>query len=161
DTRPDKRARLVARLLAGPAYVNHFVNVWRALLLPEVSTNFATRLQQQSFEGWLRQQLSQGAGYDRMVRELLTTPVAGAQPFKQPGAMPPSPAGFYLAKELKPENLAAATSRVFLGVRLECAQCHDHPFADWKKDQFWSFAAFFAGLTRQGPGEFAGAGEEF
>src|SRR5206468_1048089 len=67
-----------------------------------------------------------------------------------------SPQEFYLAKEMKPENLAAVTARLFLGVRLECAQCHDHPFGRWSRRQFWSFAAFFAGLARAperfGPG---------
>ena len=57
-----------------------------------------------------------------------------------------SPAGFYMSKEIKAENLAASTARMFLGIRLECAQCHDHPFATWKREQFWGMAAFFAGL---------------
>ena len=56
----------------------------------------------------------------------------------------PSPAAYYTAKGGKPENLAAGVARVFLGIRLECAQCHNHPFASWKREQFWSFAAFFA-----------------
>src|SRR5262249_20391132 len=51
------------------------------------------------------------------------------------------------ANEGKPENLGAAVSRLFLGVRLECAQCHDHPFAPYTKEQFWEFAAFFAELN--------------
>jgi hypothetical protein len=57
-----------------------------------------------------------------------------------------SPIGFYMAKEGKPENLAASTARLFLGVRLECAQCHDHPFGGWTRDEFWGQAAFFAGI---------------
>ncbi len=61
----------------------------------------------------------------------------------------PSPAAFYQATELKPENLAAKTSRLFLGVKLECAQCHDHPFARWSRKQFWEYAAFFSGLKGQ------------
>ena len=61
----------------------------------------------------------------------------------------PTPLAFYLAKDVKPENLAASTARLFLGIRLECAQCHNHPFAQWKREQFWSYAAFFAGLGRQ------------
>src|SRR5262249_47462046 len=56
---------------------------------------------------------------------------------------------FYQVNENKPENLAAATSRLFLGVKLECAQCHDHPFAQWKREQFWSYAAFFGNLQPQ------------
>src|SRR5262249_29105534 len=49
---------------------------------------------------------------------------------------------------------AASTARLFLGIRLECAQCHDHPTATWKREQFWSYAAFFAGFQRQGPDGF-------
>ena len=56
-----------------------------------------------------------------------------------------------VAKEVKGENLAASTARLFLGLRLECAQCHNHPFASWTRDQFWGYAAFFSSLERQGP----------
>ena len=58
---------------------------------------------------------------------------------------------YYLAKEAKPENLAAGAARTFLGIRIECAQCHDHPFARWKREQFWSYAAFFGGIQKPGP----------
>jgi hypothetical protein len=61
------------------------------------------------------------------------------------------PLPFYLAKEVKGENLAASTARLFLGLRLECAQCHNHPFATWTREQFWAYAAFFSGLESQGP----------
>ena len=73
------------------------------------------------------------------------------------GKAEPSPAAFYIAKEGKPENLAAGASRVFLGVRLECAQCHNHPFAKWKREEFWGLAAFFAGVQKQGPDDGFGA----
>src|SRR5262249_46799700 len=53
------------------------------------------------------------------------------------------------------ENLAAVVTRSMLGIRLECAQCHNHPFAKWKREQFWSQAAFFAGISKQGDGLFA------
>jgi hypothetical protein len=59
-----------------------------------------------------------------------------------------NPLAFYIAKDGKRENLAAASSRVFLGVQLECAQCHDHPTSKWTRDQFWSTAAFFGGIER-------------
>jgi hypothetical protein len=156
DPRPDKRQRVIDRLLAGPTYVNHFTNVWRNLLVPEVAAGIQARIQRPSFEGWLRKQLAENAGYDKLVRELLTAPVGAGGLGKVPvgfGGDAPSPAGFFFAKEMKPENLAASTTRIFLGVRLECAQCHNHPFADWKREQFWQFAAFFAGLRRQGMGE--------
>jgi hypothetical protein len=66
------------------------------------------------------------------------------------GGLALSPAGYYLAKENKPENIASGVARVFLGVKLECAQCHKHPFASWKQEQFWGLAAFFAEMSQQG-----------
>ena len=74
--------------------------------------------------------LQQNTAYDAMVRELLTQPMngQGQNPYGQQQGEPTAIA-FYLAKEVKPENLAAASSRLFLGVKIECAQCHNHPFA--------------------------------
>jgi hypothetical protein len=151
DKRPDKRARVVDALLASPRYPIHFTDVWRALLLPEANNNFQVRLQQGTFEAWLKQEVARNVGYDQMVRELLTANLGGngngllaLASVGQPGPLP-----FYLAKEFKPENLAAATSRVFLGINVECAQCHNHPFADWKREQFWGFAAFYSGVKSQ------------
>jgi hypothetical protein len=161
DKRPDKRRRLVEQLLEGPRYVSHFTNVWRALLLPETTTTLQARFLAPGFEAWLRSKLQQNAPYDVMVRELLTVSMNGnGRNAFGPQNGEASPIGFYLAKEVKPEELAAATSRLFLGVKIECAQCHNHPFADWKRDQFWSYAAFFAGLQRQGNGDFVAAGRE-
>jgi hypothetical protein len=164
DRAADKRLRLVRRLLDGQRYVTHFVNVWRSLMLPEQNANFQARFVVPGFTSWLRTQLAKNAGYDRMVRELLTASSGdnnGRVPFGFPGAgQPASPFGFYVAKDLKPENLAASTARLFLGIRLECAQCHNHPFASWKREQFWGYAAFFAGITRQGQGDFVVPGRE-
>ncbi len=161
DKRPDKRQRLVEQLLEGPRYVAHFTNVWRALLLPEAMNNLQTSFLAPGFEMWLHDQLRQNTPYDAMVRELLTLPMDG-QPrnlYGQPNGAA-TPIAFYLAKDLKPENVAAAVSRLFLGAKLECAQCHNHPFAAWRREQFWSFAAFFAGLQRQGNGDFVAPGRE-
>src|SRR5579871_4157112 len=162
DPRRDKRQRLVEQLLEGPRYVAHFTNVWRSLLLPETMNNLQTSFLAPGFEAWLRDKLQQNTAYDAMVRELLTLPMDGPNrnAFRPVNGSVSSPIAFYLAKEVKPENVAAAVSRVFLGVKIECAQCHDHKFADWKREQFWSFAAFFAGLQRQGNGDFVNAGRE-
>jgi hypothetical protein len=154
DKSADKRSRLVESLLDSPRYAAHFANVWRALLLPQ-DNDPQVRSFRLDLEAWLRQQFRNNIGYDRMVRELLTTNVAsdpdeGDQPAEQET---PRPAAFYRANQLRPENLAAATARLFLGVKLECAQCHNHPFAPWKQQQFWEFAAFFAGLeAKRGSG---------
>jgi hypothetical protein len=61
----------------------------------------------------------------------------------------PSPVAFFASNDGKPENLAASTARAFLGVRIGCAQCHDHPTAHWKRDQFWALAAFYSGIERR------------
>jgi hypothetical protein len=164
DTRPDKRERLVNELLGGSRYVTHYTDVWRNLLLPESNNSIQVRFGAGGFESWIKKQIAENVGYDKMVQELLTAPVDGAgRPglavaYGDPNGI--GPQAFYLAKEYKPENIAGATSRLFLGVRLECAQCHDHPFATWKRDQFWGYAAFFAGISRQQQGDFISPGRE-
>jgi hypothetical protein len=160
DKQPDKRARLIEQLLASPAYVFHMTNVWRALLLPEAGNNFQVRLQQPGFENWLKKQVAKNAGYDQMTRELLSAPVGGGGfnigvLFGGAGPLP-----FYLAKEFKPENLASSTARVFLGVSVGCAECHNHPFAEWKREQFWGFTAFFSGITANRQMDFLLPGRE-
>ena len=154
DTAADKRRRLIDRLLNGPDYVSHFTNVWRAAWLPDGGADVDNLGLRGGFEAWLRVRLAENAGYDRMVREIVTSAAAvnprtelSEIPFAmaQPGDV--SPAGFYLANENKPEKLAGSTSRLFLSLRLECAQCHNHPFAEWTREQFWEYAAFFAGVA--------------
>jgi hypothetical protein len=158
---PAKREKLVDELLAGANYANHFTSVWRSLLLPEANSNLQARFQLAAFEGWLRGHLASNTPYDAIVRELITAPIQQGARGIGLGDTEPSPAPFFAAKEFAPENLAAATTRVFLGVKLECAQCHNHPFASWKKDEFWSFAAFFAGVKRQrGGGDIVMPGAE-
>jgi hypothetical protein len=129
DQTPDKRQRLISELLDGPAYPRHFANVWRATLLPDTPAGAENIGVRTGFETWLRQQLKENVAYDQMVRAILA---------------PTGARTFYAANEEKPENLAAATSRLFLGVKIECAQCHRHPFAPWTREQFWSLAAFYA-----------------
>jgi hypothetical protein len=151
DPSPDKRREVVDRLLEGPNYVNHFARVWRSLLVPQ-TTNQAQAFGQR-IEPWVRKHVKENTPYDEMVRELLTAAVLnnrlpGVQP-AQPVRVDQNIVAFYQANEFKPENLAAATSRLFLGVKLECAQCHDHPFDPWTRKQFWEFAAFFSGLQPQ------------
>jgi hypothetical protein len=151
DNRPDKRRLWVDRILQGdaddPSYRDahsyHFANVWRAWLLTK--TNQQALFQQPELELWLRRRLKANVGYDQLVRDLLT---------QEPGGRPPdSPDGtglaFYLANEFQAENLAGSTARLFLGVKLDCAQCHKHPFAKWTREQFWQYAAFFTDVARQ------------
>jgi Protein of unknown function (DUF1549)/Protein of unknown function (DUF1553) len=155
STDPQKRRKLVERLLAGPAHANHMTGIWLELLVPEAKATVQAAFYAGDFQVWLRKQFTEGVGYDKIVRELLTVPAASGQmALNRAGAqdIKPSPFAFIAAKEGKPENLAASTSRTFLGIRLECAQCHNHPFATWKRDEFWGMAAFFAGIERRGNG---------
>ncbi|GIW81529.1 MAG: hypothetical protein KatS3mg105_3336 [Gemmatales bacterium] len=144
DKRPDKRARLVEQILRSAAYVNHMTNTWNRLLLPESNNR---RFLDQTFRAWLAQRFRDNVAYDTMVRELITAPVGYSQGRSLSRSTGAGQAiAFYQANEFKPENLAASVSRIFLGVKLECAQCHNHPFAEYKRTQFWQLAAFFAGI---------------
>jgi hypothetical protein len=148
DPSPDKRRRVVERLLAHPHYVDHFTTVWRHLLIPR-SNDRESEILGRNLEPWLRRQFRDNVPYDRMVRDLLTVKVSTAAAGFRPDN--PSPLAFYQVNEAKAENLAAATSRLFLGVKIECAQCHDHPFAKWSRRQFWEYAAFFSGIQPVDP----------
>jgi len=158
DLSPRKRAEAVDRLLDSPGYVNHFSNIWMGLLLPEAQTDLNRRFLMPPMHNWLRKQFTTNVAYDKMVREIISLPMAtragddmrlAFYRFQQQA----TPMTFYLAKQDKPEELAASTARLFLGVRLECAQCHDHPFGKWKREEFWSQASFFAGING-GQGDF-------
>lgn len=148
DEAADKRSRLIDRLLAKPNHATHLANIWREVMLPRTNNNLRQFGQTALFDRWLRDHFVAGTPYDQMVRELLT---AGGQ-INQSG-----PVLYYTALELKPEELAASTSRIFLGVQIQCAQCHDHPFDKWTQQDFWGYAAFFAQLQRPtGQQQFAG-----
>jgi hypothetical protein len=127
------------------AYANHFANTWRDLLLGSAGAEVRTLTP--NLEMWLRLRFGTNMPYDQMVTELLTSPEASNG---TASAIEPSPLAFYQASEYKPEMLAATVSRALLGVQLQCAQCHDHPFTHWKQHEFWSFAAFFANLQAEG-----------
>ncbi|OWK46526.1 DUF1549 domain-containing protein [Fimbriiglobus ruber] len=141
DKSPDKRIKLIDRLIDSGGHTRHMATTWRRTWVPQADTPEFARLADE-FEAWVAVRLQENTPYDRLVRELLTAPVAGDIPSAaRRGAV--TPASFFAASENKPENLAANATRAFLGVNLDCAQCHDHPFARWTRDQFWQTAAFF------------------
>ncbi len=135
DPQPDKFARRVERLLLSPAHATHLANVWRDMMLPRKFEPEQVR-GLIGVQNWLREQFIANRRYDRVVADLLVSTGAGES----------GPALFYTALGVKPEELAATTARLFLGLRLDCAQCHDHPFDRWKQQDFWGYAAFFARL---------------
>ncbi|HWB10254.1 MAG TPA: DUF1549 and DUF1553 domain-containing protein [Pirellulales bacterium] len=149
DATSDKRRRLVENLLSRGSFAAHFANVWRELLLPGTNTNNETRALAPAFEAWLKVRFAANVPYDALVSELLTARLSAAaapQPVGRRTTLAPSPAAFFQVNENKPENLAASASRIFLGMQVQCAQCHDHPFSHWRRQQFWALAAFFGGV---------------
>lgn len=141
DDAADKRTQAVDRLLANPRWATHLANVWSRMLLPAQAQS-ERPAEVAGFTSWLRRRFAENIRYDVIVADLLTT--TGSS--NRGGA-----ALFYTAAGLKPEELAASTSRILLGVQIHCAQCHHHPFDHWRQEDFWSFAAFFA-RVQQAPG---------
>ena len=151
DARYEKRRRLVEDLLSRGSFAAHFANIWRELLLPGTNTNNQTRALAPAFEAWLKVRFAANVPYDALVSELLTARLtaAAAQPVAgRRTTLAPSPAAFFQVNENKPENLAANATRIFLGMQVQCAQCHDHPFSHWRRHEFWGLAAFFGGLQQ-------------
>jgi hypothetical protein len=146
STDPDKRTKKIDELLGRPGYLNHFASVLRQAWVPQLGDNPRLESVGPSFESWVRAKLKDNVPMDRVVRELLTVKTLfagrGAETFRL--EQTESPFAFVQANEFKPENVAAAASRLFMGVKMECAQCHNHPFAPYKKEEFWELAAFFA-----------------
>jgi hypothetical protein len=153
DKRPDKRQRIIEKLLDGDVaagkapvgYISHFSNVWRREWLPQTLSNPQFPYDGIQFEAWMRQKLQANTPYDQMVRALLTAPL-NPSPNGPYDPISFGASSFLYVNEMKPENLGAATSRLFLGIKIECAQCHNHPLDKWKREQFWEFASFFAGF---------------
>jgi hypothetical protein len=137
DESPDKRARLIDRLLESPAHATHLANTWRNVLLPG-GLNLEQINNVVGVQNWLRQRFVENLRYDNLVSDLLVA-TEGSDA---------GPALYYTSLELAPEKLAGSTARIFLGLQIECAQCHDHPFDHWKQRDFWGYAAFFARLRQ-------------
>lgn len=136
DSNPTKRGELIDKLLASPQCANHMANRWNEILLPADAQAQGQQQNVVALHEWLRLQFRNNIPYDYFVGGFLT---AG-------GAGDAGPAIFYTSHALEPEKLAAATSRIFMGIQLQCAQCHDHPFDRWTQEDFWRYAAFFSQL---------------
>lgn len=140
DTRPDRRARLVDALLASPRYGEYLADVWQGHLVSPLADD--RRVRSDQLRKWLAERFNRTT-WDRITTEILTAT----------GKMEENPAVIYLFESRLPRNVADLTdltSRYFLGVRLSCAQCHDHPFVPWKQQEFWGMAAFFTRVQTPG-----------
>ena len=124
---------LVDQLLESPRHSTHLANTWQRVILPD---GFAAEMGngREAMHQWLRGRFAQNMRYDRVVGDFLTAT----------GGSESGPTLFYQALGSEPEKLASYTARIFLGLQLSCAQCHDHPFDDFSQEDFWEYAAFFA-----------------
>jgi hypothetical protein len=131
DKDPKKRLRLIDELLASPEYGKHQADVWQALLLPRNSDNRAVN--RDPMVTWLAENFNANKPWDILVRDILTAE----------GKQDANPAVNYFLTHSTVDKMTDSTTRLFLGLRLQCAQCHNHPFTDWKQNDYWHMAAFF------------------
>jgi hypothetical protein len=130
---PDKRARLIDELLASSNYGRHMADIWQEQLMAQ--RDLLTKgLQTEPLANWLAQGFNSNKPWDTQVTELLTS--TGTQEQN-------SATTFFLAHR-SPDRLTDTVCRVFLGIQLQCAQCHNHPYTSWKRTDYWGMAAFFA-----------------
>lgn len=132
DRRPDKRARLVDDLLERPEFADFWALKWGDLL--RLEERALDRKGLDSFHRWIRDSLATGKPMDQFARELVA---ARGSTYAHP------PANFYRANRT-PVDRALTVAQVFLGTRLHCAQCHNHPFDRWSQEDYHDWAAVFA-----------------
>jgi len=137
DIRDDKRARLIEELLARPEYATFWAQKWGDLLRLEPGK--VTAAGTHKYYQWLVQAFANNLPYDRFTRALLT---ANGSTFTHP------PANYYRAAKNTNDALET-TAQVFLGSRLACAKCHNHPYERWTQDNYYGLAAVFNRVQRQ------------
>ena len=133
DTSNDRRDKLVARLVDQPGWVHNEFTWWADLL--RSSTRLGDRYPGNAYVDWIKESLRADKPYDQMVRELITA--EGPALARGNGAT-----GYYLRDAGMPLDNMANTVQVFLGTRIQCAQCHDHPFDKWTRKDFFELAAY-------------------
>lgn len=132
---PQKRTKVIDHLLARPEYADYWAMKWADIL--RVDKDAVTPAGAVAATRWLRKQFEQNRPYDAMVRNIVTA---------RGDTTAEGPAAIYKALNT-PEIAARSLSQLFLGVRIECAQCHHHPSDRWGQDDYAAFAGFFSGLT--------------
>lgn len=136
----NKREALVDELLSRPEYAEHWANKWADLLRPNpYRVGIKATL---NFDAWIRDSFRKNRPYDEFVRELVT---AQGSTFRNGNVT-------LFRDRRTPDELTTIVSQLFLGIRLECAKCHHHPFEVYGQKDFYSFAAYFAKIQRKGTG---------
>lgn len=138
DQDSSKRARAIDRLLDSPDYADYFANKWAAVLRNKRATN-ARKVHTYGFHSWIQRSLRENKPYDEFVREVITA--SGDSQFNPP-------VNWY--NEVKDQSAQLEdTAQLFLGMRIQCAKCHHHPFEKWSQDDYYGFAAFYSRVGRK------------
>lgn len=148
DPRPDKRARLVDRCLADPDHAAFFALKWGTILRNAANSGMKEGGEPAAyaFATWLRDSIARNRPYDEFVREIVTASGDWTEA--------PATQWFYQMSDDPLHQPTADTAQIFLGLRLQCARCHHHPFERWSQDDYYGLAGFFTRLTSKsyGPG---------
>jgi hypothetical protein len=136
---PDKRARLVDRLLARPEYASFFAIKWADVLRNKREGRAEIQFATYNFHDWIRVSLARNMPYDQFVRAIVAAS----------GTAETSPPVNWYRKLRETGAFVDDTAQVFLGMRLQCARCHHHPFEKWSQHDYYGFAAFFARVGRK------------
>ena len=138
DSSPQRRATLIDHLLASDGYVSHSYHFWADLLRINQNLGNSGPEAETAYQLWVKDAIRANLPYDEMVRKLVT-----AQGLLwENGAV-----GYYQRDRGMPLDNMSNTVRIFLGTRMECAQCHNHPFDKWTQMDFFQMAAFSYGMT--------------
>lgn len=129
---PQKRSKLIEALTLRPEFSDFWTLKWSDILRSNRKTIQVKGVH--SFQHWVKQNIEQNVGIDRMIRDLITST----------GSASSNPAANYYRISRDPQTLAETTAQLFLGFRMQCAKCHNHPFERWTQDDYYSLAAFFA-----------------
>jgi Protein of unknown function (DUF1549)/Protein of unknown function (DUF1553) len=135
---PSRRRALIAQLQAGPGRVHHDFTWWADLL--RLATNLGDRYPGQAYLDWVKEQVRANRHYDVLVRDLITA--QGPALARGNGAT-----GYYLRDAGMPLDSMANTIQVFLGTRVQCAMCHNHPTDRWTRQEFYAQAAYTEGVA--------------
>ena len=138
---PDKREKVIDALIASPEFVDYWTFRFSDIFRVAIFANGLTPKWSQKYWEWIRSNIKTNRPYDEVARERISAEGYGAAsrhflPYNQIGP---------------PQDVMAEEVRVFLGRRLDCAQCHNHPYENWSQDQFWGMAAFFSRTFKMGP----------
>ena len=137
---PKKRTKLIDALIGSPEFVDYWTFRFDDVFRVSVASNGINPKWSQMYADWVRESIAQNKPYSQMARERLTAQgydgvTRHFLPYDVIG-----PPGETMAEEI----------RVFFGRRMDCAQCHNHPYEAWTQDQFWGLAAFFGRLFKMG-----------